>query len=95
MCILRDVCVVGGKLTYYIDFLLDAASPSNMRASALERKKERIVPGQGATDNYKSSNGPDVRGMYYSGGRGAKDGILSKLSARQRLATCVIALCPE
>ena len=34
-CLLRDVCMVGGRLTYFVDAVLDAATPPNCRISAM------------------------------------------------------------
>ena len=36
LCLLRDVCIIGGELTYFLDPVLDNSSSSNMRLSAFD-----------------------------------------------------------
>ena len=43
VCLLRDVCFIGGRLTYYVDAELDAATPSNCRISALTESRAGFV----------------------------------------------------
>jgi hypothetical protein len=43
LCVLRDVCVIGNELTYYVDARADAAVPPNMRMSAFSAEGQGLA----------------------------------------------------
>ena len=49
-CVLRDVCMVGGSLTYYVDAALEEATPASFRLRTLVDDKPKGIM-QGAPDN--------------------------------------------